>query len=85
MRQKMAALIKGAQSGWKQAARLVPPAPIDAHRLYRPKEVASILGVSYHTALRKMAAMRGVVDMGGKEKRFARRKRLLRISGARLL
>jgi hypothetical protein len=61
-----------------------PSLSIDPKELYTPKDVAAILHVSYFTALRRMVTMPGVVDIGSKEKRFKRRKRLLRISGAKL-
>jgi hypothetical protein len=88
MRQKTAALLtsfRNQNRNWKQAARSLPLAPLDANKLYFPKEVASILGVSYNTNLRFMTKMRGVVDMGMPEKMHKRGKKMLRIKGSRLI
>ena len=62
-----------------------PSLPIDPPRKYKPHEVAAILNCSYRTALRRMARMKAVVDLGAPGKRFQRRKRMLRISGKSLL
>jgi hypothetical protein len=42
-------------------------------------EVATVLGVSTNTVLRKFAALPGVIDIGSSETMHKRRKRILRI------
>jgi hypothetical protein len=69
---------------WKQAARSQPPVAIDMHKMYTPAEVASILNVSYDTAISRMEKMHGCVNMGPTERRYKRGKRMLRVSGKRL-
>jgi len=50
-------------------------------KLYTPGEVASLLNVSYDSAVRQMLKMKGHVDLGTETRRYKRRKRMLRISG----
>jgi hypothetical protein len=47
--------------------------------------VTAILNVSYETAVRKMEKMEGCIDMGTKERRYKRGKRMLRVPGSGLL
>ena len=70
---------------YKTAARERLPLAIDRLKNYAPAEVATILNISYDTAIRRMETMKGVMDMGTKEKRYKRGKRMLRVSGAKLL
>ena len=57
---------------------------IDPDKLYSPDEVSKLLGISYDTAARRMAKMPGCVDLGSKERRYKRPKRILRVSGKAL-
>ncbi|HLM79015.1 MAG TPA: hypothetical protein VK302_00140 [Terriglobales bacterium] len=79
-----AALSSGIIKGWKQRARATQPVAIDPHKLYSPSDVSALLNVSYDTAIRRMQTMQGCVDMGTKERRYKRGKRMLRISGKHL-
>jgi hypothetical protein len=49
---------------YKKEARVRLPLPIDHHKNYGPKDVAAFLDVSYDTALRRMATMKGCMDNG---------------------
>jgi hypothetical protein len=73
---------RGESKSWKHSDAWTEP--IEADRNYTPKEVGSILRCSYDTAIRRMQKMGGV-DHGMKPtKRFARGKRMLRVSGRAL-
>jgi hypothetical protein len=85
MRQKTTALIAGFQGAWKKSAPMLPPAPIDANKLYSPKAVASILQVSYNTALRKMSAMHGGGGHGHTGAALQAGKKMVRIKGTHRL
>jgi hypothetical protein len=78
------ALTRTGKSGWKKRARHAGAAAIDPHKNYTPSEVASILNVSYDTAIRRMGKM-GAVNMGTPERRYKRGKRMLRVTGKRLM
>jgi hypothetical protein len=70
---------------YKKEMRERLPLPIDPHRNYTPGDVSNILNCSYNTALRRMGKMRGCEDYGTKETMRKRGKRMLRISGRKLL
>jgi hypothetical protein len=72
-----------AKSDFKLRARKAAVA-LEPDRSYRPAEVASILNVSYDTALRRMRTMSGAVNLGTKETLHKRGKSLLSISGRHL-
>ena len=57
---------------------------IDPHRRFTPSDVAASLNCSYDTAIRWMRGMPGVINLGAKERRFRRRKAMLRIFGGDL-
>jgi hypothetical protein len=67
-----------------EGARKTKTPAIDSLRLYTPEEVASILAVSYDTAVRRMRGMKGCIDLGSKERMHKRPKAKLRISGKHL-
>jgi hypothetical protein len=69
---------------FKHRARNIKLPPLDPHKLYTPSEVASMLNVSYDTAIRRMKDMPGCVDLGTKETRHKRPKAKLRVSGKHL-
>lgn len=69
---------------WKHRARKIKLPPLDPHHQYSPAEVASLLNLSYDTAVRRMKDMKGCVDHGSKEKTHKRPKAKLRISGKHL-
>ena len=53
--------------------------------LYTPGQVSTLLNVSYDSAVRQMLKMKGHVDLGTETRRYKRRKRMLRISGKKLM
>src|ERR1017187_8669460 len=69
---------------FKKAARRRQPLSIDPFKNYTPAEVAGILNISYDSSLRRMEKM-GAVDMGTPETLHKRRKRMLRVTGKRLM
>jgi hypothetical protein len=69
---------------FKKAARRRQPLSIDPFKNYTPAEVAGILNISYDSSLRQMEKM-GAVDMGTPETLHKRRKRMLRVTGKRLM
>jgi Mn-dependent DtxR family transcriptional regulator len=77
-------LTRPKRSGWKKRARKAIATAIDPHKNYTPSEVATVLNVSYDTAIRRMEKM-GCVDMGTKERRYKRGKRMLRVTGRKLM
>jgi hypothetical protein len=70
---------------YKEEARTRQPQPIDRHKNYSPRDIAALLDISYDSAIRRMVKMKGCVDLGTKEKRYKRGKRMLRILGSDLL
>jgi hypothetical protein len=74
------ALRSSGRRGYKYRARK-QPVKLEPDKLYTPGEVASLLNVSYDSAVRQMLKMKGHVDLGTETRRYKRRKRMLRISG----
>lgn len=72
------------RQGYKHRARS-QTVKIVPEELYSPSQVAAVLNLSYDAALRQMAKMKGVVDLGTPTRRYKRGKRKLRISGRNLL
>ena len=67
-----------------ESPRKTKTAALDSLRLYTPEEVASVMAVSYDTAVRRMRTMKGCIDLGSKETLNKRPKAKLRISGKHL-